>query len=177
MASVFLDTLGGQPPVSELRVGLEKIVTEADVKDLFRIILKREATDSDAQWVANRKLTISEVLRSLRSSPELQSNIFGHYGLSVPSINRIPDHTYRVPSDLAVELTRPRNILLVGLCLLNGWADTIAHRYPATAVERILINNGVGPPDMTSEEARKYDFQLRMMLTDPMLLVSSCPLV
>ena len=35
-----------QPPVFEEPEGLEKIVTEADVKDLFRIILKREATDS-----------------------------------------------------------------------------------------------------------------------------------
>lgn len=140
---------------------LDQPVSREDVEGVFQALLRRPVGDEGwTQEVVAGGVTLGHLLASVRCAPELGAQILAEAGALVPPAERLDDHRFRLPGQLATGPARAPRVLLIGSCLMNPWTAVIQADDPGTEITRLVFNNAARLPPMTAEEARGYDFQV-----------------
>lgn len=152
----------GERPIQDL--DFAKPVTQADVEELFRLILERDVgNDEFRREIEASGITVRDFARALLYGDEFAQN-FAAKLAGMPPGEQIRDLTYRVPGDLERRPDHPKKVLLIGSCLMDQWVHHISNynqmRGAETIVERINVNNASALPELDAAGASEYDFQI-----------------
>ena len=112
--------------------------------------------------MADRKITVGDYIREVIASNEFASRLSRLAQISVAAndSSRDRERRYRVPEFLSKNRDAPKNVLMIGSCLLEPWADHISFQYPGTHIRKIDFNNASKLPSLSSFELATYDFQI-----------------
>lgn len=76
------------------------------------------------------------------------------------SPDRVSDHAFRFPQDLAVTPTPLRRVMIVGSCMVSAWPEAFkASLYPCPC-DFFLFNNASQLPASPPQPVENYDFQI-----------------
>lgn len=132
-----------------------------DVGRIFKLILGRECSEQTKQGVSARGVTAAQYIGLLKNCPEFKKRFMDVNNLREADRDEAEEFEfYRVPDALCVSATPPRNVLLIGSCLMDAWPDALEAVFRSTKLERITVNRTSGVPRINAEEAKTYDFQI-----------------
>lgn len=140
---------------------LDRPVTEDDVERLFQLIVKRPTGNTEyKQKIAASGISVAAYIERLRSSPELRKSIVAHANLHGVHGKQQPfsGYQYRAPTGFAVTPAPVNKILLIGSCLLDWLAQSLAHIAPDCKYDVYLVAREL--PELPASPIEDYQFQL-----------------
>lgn len=137
---------------------LESRASAEDIQSIFRTMLGHETTSEHIDSLMVHNTTSAQVIEIITRSNELLRKLLGKSQLT--NNGEIDDFTYRLPTDLVINRTELKRVLLVGSCMMEGWLEALNRLYPETEFDYLIFNNASALPEPEIDPRERYDFQL-----------------